>query len=86
MMLATVAFTMRPVVASSPSYVTSNLHETLSDTIKKDTVGNDTIKISVDSIAKASKDTTEKKEPLEAPVFYESTDSMVWVMGGNANL
>lgn len=86
MMLAAVAFTMRPVVASSPSYVTDNLHETPSDTIKKDTIGNDTIKISVDSIAKASKDTTEKKEPLEAPVFYESTDSMVWVMGGNANL
>ena len=81
-MLATVAFTMQPVIASSP---TTNI--ITSDTIiKKDTVSNDTIKTSGDSILKSPKDSTEKKEPLEAPVIYESSDSMVWIMGGNANL
>ncbi len=29
---------------------------------------------------------TPKKEPIDAPVFYECTDSMVWSRGGNAYL
>lgn len=28
----------------------------------------------------------EKEEPLDAPVIYESSDSMIWVMGGDATL
>ena len=81
-MLTTVAFTMQPVIASLP---TTDI--ITSDTIiKKDTVSNDTIKTPGDSILKSPKDSTEKKEPLEAPVIYESSDSMVWIMGGNANL
>ncbi len=86
-MLTTIAFTMRPVAASSPSSVTTMPYEQTSDTTtRKDTITNDTIKIQADSLLKSQKDTTEKKEPIEAPVFYESTDSMVWIMGGNANL
>ena len=86
-MLTTVAFTMRPVVASSVSLGTTLPNEQHSDTIAKaDTILNDTIKIPVDSLKSTQKDSTEKKEPIEAPVFYESTDSMVWTMGGNANL
>ena len=68
---------MQPVVALS-------LHvEALYANIK-----NDTITISVDSLVISDKDTVaeKKKEPLDAPVHYESSDSMVWVMGGNANL
>ena len=83
--LAAVAFTMRPVVASS--YIATTLYEAYSDTITAaDSIANDTIKAPADSLLNTQKDTTEKKEPLEAPVFYESNDSMVWVMGGNANL
>ena len=34
-----------------------------------------------------SSDTTEKKSnAIDAPVIYESNDSMVWVRGGNAYL
>ena len=86
-MLAAVAFTMRPVVASSSVAATTMPGELLSDTTaKKDTAIGDTITVPLDSIVKSPKDTTEKKEPLEAPVYYESSDSMVWTMGGNANL
>ena len=86
-MLAAVAFTMRPVVASSPSALIIP-DKQLSDTAttQNSTTQNDTISIAVDSLLKSPKDTTEKKEPLEAPVYYESNDSMVWIMGGNANL
>ncbi|MBQ5663555.1 MAG: LPS-assembly protein LptD [Bacteroidaceae bacterium] len=85
-MLAAVASTMRPVVASST--VTIMPYEQHSDTTTtaKDTTLNDTITIAIDSLSKATKDSTENKEPLEAPVYYESNDSMVWIMGGNANL
>ncbi len=84
-LLAAVAFTMRPVVASS--YITATPTEAYSDTIAaQDSIADDTIKTPADSLLNTQKDTTEKKEPLEAPVFYESNDSMVWVMGGNANL
>ena len=34
----------------------------------------------------ASDTAVSKSEPLEAPVIYQSSDSMVWVMGGDASL
>ena len=37
-----------------------------------------------DSIASDS--VIPRKEPLDAPVIYESSDSMVWIMGGTASL
>ena len=53
-----------------------------------DTLKSDTLTISVDSLLASKKDTVkkEKKDPLDAPVEYQSSDSMVWIMGGNANL
>lgn len=69
---------MQPITAvSSLSYIS------LCDSITADT-----LTLSVDTLLKSKKDTTtkEKKDPLDAPVEYESSDSMVWVMGGNANL
>ena len=86
-MLMAVAFTMRPVIASSPSPVTPAHKQHSDTTTKTDTTRNDSIiKIQTDSLSKSKKDSTENKEPIEAPVYYESTDSMVWIMGGNANL
>ena len=69
---------MQPITAVS----------SLSYTASCDTITADTLTLMVDTLLKSKKDTTskEKKEPLEAPVEYESSDSMVWVMGGNANL
>ena len=45
--------------------------------------------LAVDSstvVADTLKSTKPKKEAIEAPVYYESTDSMVWSMNGNAYL
>ena len=70
---------MQPITAiSSLSHVAS------CDSI----IGVDTLTLAVDTLLKSKKDTAEKakKEPLDAPVEYESSDSMVWIMGGNANL
>ena len=45
--------------------------------------------LAVDSstvVADSLKNAQPKKEAIEAPVYYESTDSMVWSMNGNAFL
>lgn len=85
--MAMVAFFMQPSVALSSSVCSIALSH-LSDTLSIDTLKTDSLTLSVDSLLAMKKDTTkkEKKEPLEAPVHYESSDSMVWIMGGNANL
>lgn len=78
-MLMMLVAVMQPITAiSSLSYVAS------CDYI----IGVDTLTLAVDTLLKSKKDTAEKakKEPLDAPVEYESSDSMVWIMGGNANL
>ena len=48
----------------------------LSDTIATDSLNSN------DSVAKPAK----KKDAIDAPVYYECTDSMVWSRGGNAYL
>ena len=70
---------MQPITAISSLY-----HVASCDSI----IGVDTLTLAVDTLLKSKKDTAEKakKEPLDAPVEYESSDSMVWIMGGNANL
>ncbi len=85
--MAMVAFFMQPSVALSSSVCSIALSH-LSDTLSLDSLKTDSLTLSVDSLLAMKKDTTkkEKKEPLEAPVHYESSDSMVWIMGGNANL
>ena len=69
---------MQPITAlSSLSYVASY------DSIKAEKSA-----LAADTLASSKKDSVAetKKEPLDAPVKYESSDSMVWIMGGNANL
>ena len=69
---------MQPVTAlSSLSYIASY------DSIKAEKSA-----LAADTLASSKKDSVAeaKKEPLDAPVKYESSDSMVWVMGGNAHL
>src|SRR5574344_1713082 len=53
------------------------------DSIPTDTVlSSDTVSAVSDTIPEKKK----KKETIEAPVVYQSTDSMVWIRGGNASL
>ena len=68
-----------PVQGSvSPRYI-ANCY-ILSDSLAGDSLS----KLPADSIAS---DSTEKKSnAIDAPVIYESNDSMVWVRGGNAYL
>ena len=81
--LPLVAFVLQPVTAiSASSYMT--VSTSVADTLAADTVAHRT-----DSVAPSKKDAAkkeEKKEFLDSPVHYESSDSMVWVMGGNANI
>ena len=48
----------------------------------QDSLAVDTSSVVTDSLKSAKP----KKEAIEAPVYYESTDSMVWSMNGNAFL
>ena len=53
------------------------------DSIPTDTLlSSDTVSAVRDTIPEKKK----KKETIEAPVVYQSTDSMVWIRGGNASL
>ena len=52
------------------------------DSLAVDTTAVDSLVISADSLATPAA----KKEAIEAPVFYESSDSMVWSTNGNAFL
>ena len=47
---------------------------------RKDSLGADTVVVSVDSVAPT------KKQPLDAPVIYESNDSTTFTLGGAATL
>ena len=71
MILAVTALLVPAKVLASPQLGTFAL---LQDTLQADSVKTDSVK------------KTEKKDPIEAPVFYECTDSMVWSRGGNAYL
>lgn len=59
-------------VASLPDSIASAVSLPVGDEALADSLASDSI--------------GEKKEPLDAPVVYQSQDSMVWVMGGNASL
>ena len=74
-LLQTAAFALAS--AAGPSFAAYRVPLFLQDSLSVDstTVAADTLKN-----AKA------KKDALEAPVYYESTDSMVWSMNGNAFL
>ncbi len=56
-------------------------------TLKSDTVSADTLELTV-SLDTVPSDSTGKKnsDAIDAPVTYESSDSMVWTRGGNAYL
>ena len=47
---------------------------------RKDSLGADTVVVRVDSVAPT------KKQPLDAPVIYESNDSTTFILGGAATL
>ena len=47
---------------------------------RKDSLGADTVVVRVDSVAPT------KKQPLDAPVIYESNDSTTFTLGGAATL
>ena len=61
-----------PAIASLPDSIASAVSLPVGDEALADSLASDSI--------------GEKKEPLDAPVVYQSQDSMVWVMGGNASL
>ena len=77
-------------VADSTSLIYPSVEDSLSvnelpelpDSLSPDSLISDAL--SADSIAADS--IIAKKEPLDAPVIYESTDSMIWNMGGDASL
>lgn len=72
MLLAVIAFAMPVKAVSLPlSYVKNPSF--LSHSLQADSVSTDSVK-------------PEKKDAIEAPVYYECTDSMVWSSGGNAYL
>ena len=51
--------------------------------------GSDSLAIPADTVQQQASDSVppqKKKEPLDAPVAYESTDSMIWNYGGYASL
>lgn len=68
----TVASSLRPIQEAGDS-ITSSLVES-----------SDTTKLTVEPTDTLQKEG--KKEALDAPVFYTSTDSIVWTKGGNAYL
>ena len=63
----------------SSAYSVSYLRQ---DSLAVDTTAVDSLVISADSLSAPAA----KKEAIEAPVFYESSDSMVWSTNGNAFL
>lgn len=71
--LLAVTFSLVPAKA-----VSSPLHSLYALQLMQDTLQADSI--ATDSVKKV------KKDPIEAPVYYECTDSMVWSRGGNAYL
>ena len=63
--------------SNRPSILSSELNGSLmSDSIKTDSIPNDSL----------SNDSTSQKQPLDAPVVYEATDSVVFTKGGFAYL
>ena len=71
-LLAVLAFAVPAGAASFPSFSGFSF-ALLQDTLAADSLKNDTVK-------------SVKKDPIDAPVYYECTDSMVWSRGGNAYL
>ena len=70
------------VSANNLSFLPGAVPFMLQDTLLVDTLAADTLAVAVDSL----KTTKPKKDAIDAPVFYESTDSMVWSTNGNAFL
>ncbi len=70
------------VSANNLSFLPGAVPFILQDTLLVDTLAADTLAVAVDSL----KTTKPKKDAIDAPVFYESTDSMVWSTNGNAFL
>ena len=71
-LLVVIAFAVPATAVSLPlSFVDSPFF--LSDSLQTDSIPADSVK-------------PKKKDAIEAPVYYECTDSMVWSSGGNAYL
>jgi len=70
------------VSANNLSFLPGAVPFILQDTLLVDTLAADTLAVAADSL----KTTKPKKDAIDAPVFYESTDSMVWSTNGNAFL
>ena len=71
-LLAVIAYAVPANAALLPLSTTDSL-SLLQDSLQTDSVSIDSIK-------------PEKKDAIDAPVFYECTDSMVWASDGNAHL
>ena len=73
LLLAVIVFAVPAKAVSLPSGVLSVLVQ-LSDTLQAGTLSNDSVK------------GKKKKDAIDAPVYYECVDSMVWSRNGNAYL
>ena len=73
------AHVVYPATRNSLSVIQDSLMAT--PYIRTDSLEVDSFTVVTDSVGKK-----EKKEALDAPVYYECTDSMVWSRGGNAYL
>ena len=71
-LLAVIAYSV-PANAALLPLSTTDSRSLLQDSLQTDSVSTDSIK-------------PEKKDAIDAPVFYECTDSMVWASDGNAHL
>ena len=71
-LLAIIAFAVPANAVSFPLSYSSEI-SFLQDSLRSDTLATDSVK-------------PQKKDAIDAPVYYECTDSMVWSRGGNAYL
>ncbi len=71
-LLAVIAYAVPANAALLPLSTTNSLF-LLQDSLQADSVSTDSVK-------------PKKKDAIDAPVFYECTDSMVWASDGNAHL
>ena len=71
-LLAVIAYAVPANAALLPLSTTDSL-SLLQDSLQTDSVSTDSVK-------------PKKKDAIDAPVFYECTDSMVWASDGNAHL
>ena len=71
-LLAVIAYAVPANAALLPLSTTNSLF-LLQDSLQTDSVSTDSVK-------------PKKKDAIDAPVFYECTDSMVWASDGNAHL